>query len=89
MHESGDGTTFSVTGGVGSISYTLAEIAEAGVRLGRLAQRMEPLVDRLQSEWRWLGEVAQGAPVYPHEPLADMQNAWWLPRKLRLPTRQC
>ena len=77
MHESGDGTTFSVTGGVGSISYTLAEIAEAGVRLGRLAQRMEPLVDRLQSEWRWLGEVAQGAPVYPHEPLADMQNAWW------------
>ncbi|MDJ0311986.1 hypothetical protein [Arthrobacter sp. H35-D1] len=76
-HEAGDGTSFSVEGGVGSISYTLAEITEAGVGLASLAQHMDPLVDRLQAEWLWLGDAAQGASVFPYGPLEDMQNALW------------
>ena len=70
-------TTFSYDGGVGSISFTLAEIAEAGAALARLAQLMDPLVDRLQAEWLWLGKAAEGATAYPHGPLDTMRNALW------------
>ena len=55
----------------------MAEITEAGVGLAGLAQHMDPLVDRLQAEWLWLGDAAQGASVFPYGPLEDMQNALW------------
>ena len=77
VHDARTETSFSIEGGAGSVSYTLAEITEAGARLSRLAQQMDPLVDRLESEWRWLAEAAQGAPVFPYGPLEDMQNALW------------
>lgn len=85
-NEAGDGTSFSVAGGVGSIRYTLAEISEAGVGLARLAERMDPLVDRLQAEWLWLGDAAQSAPVFPYGPLEDMQNALWSCKSARTDT---
>ncbi|MDO5753085.1 hypothetical protein [Arthrobacter sp.] len=76
-HDPGVETSFSIEGGAGSVSYTLAEITDAGARLARLAQQMDPLVDRLQSEWLWLTDAAQGAPVFPYGPLEDIQNALW------------
>ncbi|WP_186759178.1 hypothetical protein [Arthrobacter alpinus] len=60
-------TTFSITGGVGSIRYTMGEISAAGLKLARLAEQLEPLVDRLRSEWEWLCTATQqGAPGYPY-----------------------
>ncbi|WP_150117202.1 hypothetical protein [Arthrobacter sp. ERGS1:01] len=62
----GPGTTFSVTGGVGSIQYTLEEIADAGARLARLGSELAPMVDRLRAEWSWLCDAGDGAATYPY-----------------------
>lgn len=77
MDNSRDGTTFTSAGGAGSISCTVAEIAEAAVVLHRIAQLMDPLTDRLRSEWVWLGEAAKGAAVYPIASLEAMRTALW------------
>lgn len=70
-----DGTTFSFAGGTGSISWTSAEITETGAVLNRIAQLLDPLVDRLRSEWSWLADA--GAAPYPFECLDLMRGAWW------------
>jgi hypothetical protein len=74
--DGGSGTTFTVSGGVGSIQYTLGEISAAGVKLARLAQQLEPLVDRLRNEWRWLAGAAQGVPG-SYGALDAMRAAAW------------
>ncbi|MGO4384022.1 hypothetical protein [Specibacter sp. RAF43] len=71
------GATFTTTGGVGSIRYTLEEISAAGVKLGRLAQGLEPLVDRLQGEWSWLGSAPAGPAGYPFAALEAMRAGVW------------
>lgn len=71
------GTTFSYTGGAGSISGTVAEIADTAAALRRIGQLLDPLEDSLRSEWMWLGDVATGAPVYPLASLEAMRDAWW------------
>ncbi|MHA7270229.1 hypothetical protein [Arthrobacter sp. HLT1-20] len=73
----GTGTTFSIQGGAGSIGYTLAEISAAGTSLGRLAQLMQPLADRLEGEWLWLCQVSAGTAPYPHAALDAMRAALW------------
>ena len=75
--EPGGGTTFSLGGGSGSVSYTLAEIGEAGAGIARLAQLMDPLLDRLESERLWLRDAAQTAAVHPYAALDAMQRALW------------
>ncbi|AIY02453.1 hypothetical protein ART_2854 [Arthrobacter sp. PAMC 25486] len=82
--ESEGETTFSRSGGAGSISYTLAEIAEAGAGIARLAQLVEPLLDRLQSERVWLGDAAQTASDYPYGALESMQHALWVGRQAQI-----
>lgn len=77
-------TTFSHVGGFGSISYTLAEIAAAGAGITRAAQRMEPLLDRLQSERVWLGDAAQTVSDYPYGALESMQHALWVGRQAQI-----
>ncbi|MGA7205628.1 MAG: hypothetical protein WBX27_13460 [Specibacter sp.] len=72
----GSGTTFTISGGVGSIQYVMGEISEAGVKLARLAQQLAPLVDRLRSEWQWLGGAAQGLPG-SYQALDAMRAAVW------------
>ncbi|MHA7305577.1 hypothetical protein ACX80E_10075 [Arthrobacter sp. TMN-49] len=84
-HDKG-GTTFSVDGGAGSISYTLAEIAESGVKLGRLAQLMEPLADRLAGEWVWLCQAAAGTAPYPFAASDAMRDAMWSFRRAQADT---
>lgn len=71
------GTTFTSAGGAGSISCTVAEISEAAVALHRIAQLMDPLTDRLRSEWVWLGEASTAAAVYPIASLEAMRAALW------------
>lgn len=77
----GGETTFSISGGVGSVSYELAEIAEAGPGIALLAGRIDPLLDRLQSEAWWLSGAAQGAALYPYAPLDAIQHAMWTARQ--------
>ncbi|WP_315913847.1 hypothetical protein [Arthrobacter sp. lap29] len=76
-------TVFSVEGGPGSVSYTLAEIAGAGVELGQLARDMLSLVERIQAEWFWLNGAAAGAAPYPHGPLDALLNALWAGRRVQ------
>ncbi len=73
--EAGDGTTFNYAGGVGSISYTLSEIAESGTVVAALARRMEPLVDSLHSEWLWLRDAAADSP------LDALAHALWISKR--------
>jgi len=75
--QEGSGTTLSTTGGVGSIRYTVGEISAAGMALARLAERLEPLVDRLRTEWEWLCAATQGAPAYPQTALDTLRTAVW------------
>lgn len=79
-------TTFSIDGGAGSISYTLAEISEAGTNLGRVAQLMEPLADRLEGEWLWLCQVSLGTAPYPYAALDAMRAALWSFRRAQADT---
>lgn len=72
-----DETTFSTTGGAGSIRYTLGEVSAAGVKLARIAEQMEPLLDRLRSEWQWLGAAAHGTAPYPSLALDSMRLGVW------------
>ena len=78
------GTTFSLSGGSGSISYTLAEIGQASAGIARLAQLMEPLLDRLDSERQWLRDAAQTAPEQPCRALDALQRALWLGRRTHM-----
>lgn len=75
--QEGDSTTFSIEGGVGSISYTLAEIAGVGDHLGSLAHLMIPLVNSLQAEWAWLVGVTTAALPYPYGPVDAVRNSVW------------
>lgn len=81
-------TTFSIAGGAGSISYSLAEITEAGVKIGRLAQLMEPLADRLEGEWLWLCQAAAGTAPYPCAALDAMRAALWTFRRAQADTAE-
>ncbi|PYI68212.1 hypothetical protein CVV68_07785 [Arthrobacter livingstonensis] len=71
------GTSFTTTGGVGSVRYVLGEVSAAGARLGRVASRLEPLVDRLQSEWGLLGSATANAPNHPYAALDAMRACVW------------
>lgn len=71
------GTSFTVSGGVGSVSWTMAEIVECSGALARLAQLMQPLIDRLASERRWLGTAAAGTFNYPGDAVDAMVLAEW------------
>lgn len=81
-HHEGD-TRFSITGGVGSISYTLAEIADAGAQLGKVAEGMVALVDRMQSEWFALDGAAAGTAAYPYNALNGLLDAVWAGRRVQ------
>ena len=72
-----DGTTFTYSGGAGSISGTFADISAAAAELRQIAQLLDPLESRLCSEWTWLGDAAIGAAAYPLTSLAAMRDAWW------------
>jgi len=69
------GTTFSITGGVGSIQYTLEEIADAGARLSRLGSELAPLVDRLRAEWSRLCDAGSDAASYPYAAIDALRAA--------------
>lgn len=84
--DQGDGTTFAIAGGVGSISYTMAEISKIGGTLGGLAESMVPLVDRMQSEWFWLDSASAGAVPYPQGPLDSLLHAIWRARRVQADT---
>lgn len=73
----GNGTTFTLTGGVGSMSFTVAAIADAGTALHRISELLDPLLDRLRSEWLWLADAAAGSPDYPVATLEAMRDSWW------------
>ncbi|WP_104090981.1 hypothetical protein [Arthrobacter sp. GMC3] len=75
--QKGTDTTFSTTGGVGSIRFTLGEISAAGLKLARLAEQLEPLGDRLRSEWEWLCEATQGSPACPYTALDNLRDTVW------------
>lgn len=74
----GDGTEFTVAGGLNSISYVLEEITVAGHTVGMLSERMGQLIDTLESEGNWLSRAAVGALPYPYGPLAAVRNAVWI-----------
>lgn len=79
-------TTFSYAGGVGSVSYTMAEISEAGTVVAALAQRMEALVYGLDSESVWLGNANQGTVVPggslgPEAAVNALVHAQWVLRR--------
>ena len=82
--ESEGGTRFSLSGGPGSVSYTLAEIAEASAGIARLAELMEPLLDSLESERLWLRDAAQWSSGRPYSALGAMQRALWLGRQTHM-----
>lgn len=76
-------TTFSIAGGVGSISYTMAEIAEAGTVVAALARRMDSIMDALHSESVWLDTVTAGTqlprgPLIVGGPLNAVAHAEWV-----------
>lgn len=77
MQVEGDGTKFTYSGGAGSISGTFADISAAAAELRQIAQLLDPLENRLCSEWTWLGDAAIGAAVYPLTSLEAMRDAWW------------
>jgi hypothetical protein len=70
-----NGTSFTYSGGIGSMSVTFAEITAAADELHRITQLLDPLEGRLRSEWTWLGDAATGAAVYPLAALEAMRNA--------------
>ena len=72
-----DGTSLTFSGGHGSMSATFAEITAAAEELHRIAQLLDPLENRLRSEWTWLGDAAVGAPVYPLASLDAMRDAYF------------
>lgn len=71
------GTTFSTTGGKGSISYNLSEISLAGSKIQRSAERISTLIAQLNTEGRNLSDAASGSSFYPHEALAAITEAHW------------
>ncbi len=90
MSTEADGeTTFTITGGVGSVSYTMSEIVQAGAVLAALAHRMEPLVDALTSEVVWLTNAVQGVPVPGSVfsldgPVETVTHALWVARRAHM-----
>lgn len=68
---------FTVTGGVGSIHWTMAEIVESAAGLARAAQLMDPLLDRLKAERLWLGQACADAVTVPSGVLDAMVRAEW------------
>lgn len=73
----GGGTSFTIAGGVGSVSWTMAEIVESSGTLARTAQLMQPLLDRLASERRWLGAATAGDFNFPGDTMDAMVFAEW------------
>lgn len=85
--DGGNETTFSYSGGVGSVSYTMAEIAEAGTVMAGLGRRMDPAVDSLHAESVWLGNAVQLAPgpgaPSPGAALDSVAHALWVSGRAR------
>ncbi len=79
-------TKFTVTGGVGSASFTVSEIADTATRIARIAEQMSPLIDRMATEHAWLAEAALSAPFYPYDAVQALQSAVWHARGLRMET---
>lgn len=82
-------TTFSIAGGVGSVSYTMAEIADAGNVVTALARRMESLMDALHSESVWLSNATAGTllprgPLHLGGPLNAMAHAEWATKRAQM-----
>lgn len=87
--ETGGETTFTITGGVGSVSYTMNEIVQAGSVLAAMVRRLEPLVDALNSEVVWVSNAVQGAPVSGTAfsvdgPLEAVTHALWVTRRAQM-----
>lgn len=57
----GSGSSFTIEGGVGSVSWTMAEIVDCAAGLARSAQLMDPLLDRLRNERMWLAQAGAGS----------------------------
>lgn len=74
----GDGTEFTVAGGLNSVSYVMEEIEAAGVTMGKLAKRMGQFIGAMDAEANWLNRAAAGAWPYPYGPLASLRNAVWV-----------
>lgn len=72
------GTTFSSTGGKGSISYTLEEISLAGGSINRLSERLRVLAAQLSAEHRSLSEAAFHSAYYPSSELGQIGSAQWV-----------
>lgn len=68
-------TTFTVDGGFGSVAWTLAEIVEASSGLLRIAELLNPVIDRLASERLWLDQASYGTVAYPQGSLDAMSYA--------------
>ncbi len=86
VNEPQDSTSFTVTGGVGSASYTVSEIADTATRIARLAEQMSPLIDRMGTEHAWLADAALSAPFYPYDATHALQSAVWHGQSLRVDT---
>lgn len=85
--DAGDGTTFTISGGVGSVSYTMSAIVEAGAVLAALARRMDPLVEAVNSEVVWLVNAVPGASVPtfgPGGPVEAASHALWLAQRAHM-----
>lgn len=74
----GPGTSFTVTGGRGSIRYTLADIEAAGSILARVAEEMSLLVDRLRAEMLTVDLASTGLGSYPYAVMDALREVLWL-----------
>lgn len=74
----GSGTSFTVTGGRGSIRYTLADIEAAGSILARVAEEMSLLVDRLRAEMITVDLAGTGIGSYPYAVMDALRDVLWL-----------
>jgi len=70
-------TSFTVTGGRGSIRYTLADIAAAGAKLARIGHELSFFIDRLRVEMLALDAAGRAASRYPYASADALRGALW------------
>lgn len=68
-------TTFTVSGGVGTIRYTLAIVAAASGRIQSAASYLGSIADRVDREAGWLENRTWGLPQYPIAAIDAMHRA--------------
>lgn len=72
-----NGASFTIDGGVGSISWTMAEMVECAAGLARTAHLMDPLLDSLRNERLWLAQACADALIVPSGVFDAMVRAEW------------